>query len=304
MNKIKVVISGLLFPVTMLHYFWRAFERREDVDLRVVGPFFNDYIPWKGGMRLSMRYVKTPHIALDRTLANHSGMSPILIQDQLPWEPDLWLQIDAGWWVQKPRAKVVAHIATDPHVLDYDRQRRECDIFFNMQTPYMKQGDHYLPYAYDKEIHYPIFVEKIYHAALIGLQYESRSLLVNRLRQKGLNVFYETGIVYDEYRVAYNQSHVALSWSSLLDMPARVWEAFGMSVPLVTNRVPDLSNWFVEGEHYLGFDNVNEAEGKVMTLLNDPEYAAEMADSAYRKVEKFHSWDNRVDEILNVCKLI
>jgi len=304
MNKKRIVISGLIFPVTMLHFFWRAFERREDVDLRVVGPFSNDWIPWKGGIRLPMRYVKYPHIPLPQNLSGSVGMSPAFIQGQLPWEPDLWIQIDAGWWLQKPKATVVAHIATDPHVLNYDRQRKECDVFFNMQTPYMKPGDRYLPYAYDKEIHYPILADKVYNAALVGLQYETRTKLVNRLRQGGLRVYYETGIVYDEYREIYNQSDVALSWSSLLDMPARVWEAFAMSVPLVTNRVPDLSNWFVEKDHFLGFNDVDEAERQVRTLLNDPEYAAEMSENVYRKVTAAHSYDHRVNEILSVCKII
>jgi len=304
MNKKRIVISGLIFPVTMLHFFWRAFERREDVDLRVVGPFSNDWIPWKGGIRLPMRYVKYPHIPLPQNLSGSVGMSPAFIQGQLPWEPDLWIQIDAGWWLQKPKATVVAHIATDPHVLNYDRQRKECDVFFNMQTPYMKPGDRYLPYAYDKEIHYPILADKVYNAALVGLQYETRTKLVNRLRQGGLSVYYETGIVYDEYREIYNQSDVALSWSSLLDMPARVWEAFAMSVPLVTNRVPDLSNWFVEKDHFLGFNDVDEAERQVRTLLNDPEYAAEMSENVYRKVTAAHSYDHRVNEILSVCKII
>src|SRR3990167_922959 len=297
MNKKRIVISGLIFPVSMLHFFWRAFEKREDVDLRVVGPFSNDWLPWKGGIRLPMRYVKYPHIPLPQNLSGSVGMSPAFIQGQLPWEPDLWIQIDAGWWLQKPKATVVAHIATDPHVLNYDRQRKECDVFFNMQTPYMKPGDRYLPYAYDKEIHYPILANKVYNAALVGLQYETRTKLVNRLRQGGLSVYYETGIVYGEYRGVYNQSEGALSWSSLLDMPARVWEAFAMSVPLVTNRVPDLSNWFVEGDHYLGFNDVDEAEKQVRTLLNDPEYAEEMSDSAYRKVTSSHSWDHSVQQI-------
>ena len=304
MRKIRVVVSGLLFPVTMLHYFWRAFERREDIDLKVVGPFFGDWIPWKGGLRLPTRYVKYPTIPLPQEYAGSQGLNPSFIEAQLPWKPDLWLQVDAGWWLKKPDAGVVAHVATDPHVLNYDRQRNECDVFFNMQTPYMKNGDKYLPYAFDPEIHYPILTDKIYDATLLGLQYENRNQLVGRLRQRGLNVLYETGVVYDEYRVAYNQARGALSWSSLLDTPTRVYEAMAIATPLVCNRTPDLSNFFVERDHYLGFDSVDEAEQQVMYLLNDPEFAAEMSDNAYRKVIAGHSWDKRVEQILDNCKLL
>ena len=31
-------------------------------------------------------------------------------------------------------------------------------------------------------------------------------------------------------RQKYNESKIALSWSSLEDLPARVWEAFGMGL--------------------------------------------------------------------------
>jgi len=58
----------------------------------------------------------------------------------------------------------------------------------------------------------------------------------------------------------------------------------------------------LERDHYLGFDDVDEAEKQVMYLLNDPECAAEMSDNAYRKVEAGHSWDHRVESILEICK--
>jgi spore maturation protein CgeB len=125
---------------------------------------------------------------------------------------------------------------------------------------------------------------------------------MSALERKGYKIKYEIGLCFDEYRQAYNQSKVAFSWSSMLDLPARIWEAFAMGVPLVTNHVPDLNTFFVKGEHYLGFETVDEAVRQVEFLLNNPEHAKIMADTAQRKV-KPHTWDNRISQILNTCRL-
>ena len=119
-----------------------------------------------------------------------------------------------------------------------------------------------------------------------------------------MDVYYDIGQVYDEYRLIYNQSRVALSWSSLKDTPTRVFEAFGMKSPLVANRTPDLPTFFVEGEHYLGFDDEVEATIQVEKLLRAPDFAEEIAQNALRKVRSAHSWDHRITQLLETCRLI
>lgn len=304
MRKIKVVISGIHYPLSMMKYFIRAFQRRKDVELFTVGPYTGDFIPWAGGMRIPNKYIESPDVALPVSYINQRGMNPSFIEAQLPWEPDLWIQIDAGWWLRKPKATVVAHIATDPHVLNYDEQRRNCDIFFSMQMSYMKNGDRYLPYAVDPLAHYPIALDKKYDGCLIGLHYENRNSLVNALRNSGYEIYYSIGEIFDEFTLAYNESRVALNWSSLNDLNARTFEALGMSLALLTNRVSDLSNFFVEGEHYLGFDNVEEAKAQFKRLIDDPAMAEEIAFNGYRKVMAAHTYDHRIEQILESCKLL
>jgi len=302
---IKVAIFGIFYPLAMLRYFWDALEDRDDVELWTCGPFTGNWIPWNGGMTIPQKYVKTPDFPLPAEMINKE-MPPGIVENQMPWTPDLSLVIDAGFhFNSRPPGRIVAHIKTDPHVLGmwYKPFRKYVDYSFTMQTPYMEKDDFYLPYAYSRRYHYPENREKIYDACMIGLKYNQRNRLVRALRAKGLNVYYDLGVVYDEYRKTYGQSKIALSWSSLQDLPARVWEAFGMGLPLVTNRVPDLPTFFVEGEHYLGFDNVQEAVKQVDFLLNNPEFANEMADAGYRKV-KSHTWNARIQQILETVKLI
>jgi len=115
-------------------------------------------------------------------------------------------------------------------------------------------------------------------------------------------VHYSIGEVYDEYRIANNKARVGLNWSSLLDMNARAWELAGMALPMVINRVPDLPNFFIEKEHYLGFNNIDEAEKQVLKALMDDEIREEIGAAARRKVLS-HTWDARVEQILETVKL-
>lgn len=302
----KVALSFLIYPMTMAHWFWRAFERREDVELFVVGPYFADWIPWGGGMTLPIRYVKQPNLPLPRQAATFH-IHPQMIVDKVPKDLDLWIQIDAGWhFSARPPAQRVVHIQTDPHVLKqtYALPKSYSDISYCMQNCYREDDEYFLPYAYDPEIHCYQDVDKEYDACLIGLLYDHRKQLIEMLRSEGLKVYYNLGDIYDMYRIRYNQSHVALSWSSLLDTPARVWEAFGMQIPLVCNRTPDMKMWFNEGEDYLGFDDVYEADHKVWALIEEPDVAKTRAESAYNKVKDAHTWDKRVETILRDTGLL
>jgi hypothetical protein len=257
-------------------------------------------------MNIPMKYVHPPTVPLPK---QSIGISPSynMVKSLLSNDLDLALCIDAGWhFCDKPKAKVVALVKTDPHAISdvhYSVPANYSDVVFNMQEIYRKDGEILLPYAYSPRIHFSEDREKLYDACLIGLHYDTRSALVQRLRNRGLEVYYAIGAVYDQYREKYNQSKIALSWSSKQDIPARVFESWGMRLPLVTNRLPDLSLFANEGEHYLGFDTLDEAEQQVMTLLKDKKFRDGLAQRGYDNA-KGQTWDARVQTILETVGLI
>lgn len=307
-RKIRVVFGNMWYPVSMGMYFHRAFQRRSDVELFTYGPFTGDYIPWMFGMRLPQKYVYTPDLPFPQSTCNKYGVIPSgLVEAQLPWKnPDLWVQVDGGFHLaNRPKADKVVHIQTDPHVLKgiYQFPKSYSDISYSMQEFYMEAGEKYLPYAYDPTVHYREELPIQYDACLIGLQYPQRNSLVNLLRGMGLSVYFDTGKVYDEYRQIYSSSKIALNWSTLQDMPARFWEALGMGLPLVSNNLPDAKNFFVEGEDYLGFDDLQQAGRQVMSLIADPEKAKKIAESGWNKIRP-HTYDARVEQILKDVELL
>jgi len=112
-----------------------------------------------------------------------------------------------------------------------------------------------------------------------------------------LRVFYSIGQIFDEYREEYNKSWVGINWSSKLDMNARVWELAAMGVLAVENTVPDMRSFFVPGEHYLEFTDVDGAEKQVLRALSDKDMLQEIVDNAHSKVQH-HTWDARIQQIL------
>lgn len=303
-DKIKIVFSFIAYPMAIARFFERALERRDDVELFTVGPYTRNYIPWGGGMDLPMKYAKAPDLPLP---SSSMGRVPWpLIKGNLPWEPDLILEVDAGFYIfPKPDVGIVAHVATDPHALGYDAQRSYADFFFNMQTPYMKDGDIYLPYAYDPTLHYPMNIEKDYDAVLLGLHYPNRTEWVRRLESVGYKVYYDLGPVFDEYREICNRGKVGLNWSSRRDLVCRVWELMAMRVPVVTNHVPDMNQFFEDQVDYVGFDTMDEAVLATKALLNNREYRESVAEQGYQVVTNGgHTWDDRVQFILERAGLL
>ena len=304
-DKIKVVLSAAWYPLCIARYFLSALERDERIDVKFVGPFTGADIPWKPGMKLPEKYVRIPDVPLSRNMIGNTRVHPGIVERQLGWDKvDLWINADSNFCFTRPEiADHVVTLGVDPHVLSYDFQRTQCDQFYSMQAAYTKPGDKILYYAASEEFHYPEDREKIYDVALVGLQYENRTKLVNRLRSKGLKVFYEIGAVYDEYRMIYNQSRLAISWSSLDDLIARVFESLAMQIPLVTNRVSDLENHFEDGKHLYIFDNLDQAEARVHMALANYDDALQTAHNGYRKVVGGYLYKHRIEQILQDFEL-
>lgn len=292
----KVVLSFIYFPMAIGRYFEHALLRRNDVELFTVGPYTGPWIPWNGGMSLKHKYAKQPTLPLP---ADGLKTVPVsFIEHQLPWKPDLWLQVDAGFYLSgKPKHGKNVIVGTDPHVLNYDHQRTLADTFYCMQACYTKPGDKYLPYAYDPLWHCPEDQPRNFDVCLLGLHYPNRNRLVDALRERGVKVYYDLGPSFDEARELYNQAPIGLNWSSLNDLTARVFELLGMRRLAVVNHVPDLGRFFEDGKDLVAFDSLGEAVEKVLYYLEHENERETIVRRGHEMVRP-HSWDARIETIL------
>ncbi len=309
MNRLNIGITYIAYPVAMARYFHEALLRREDVQVFSAGPYTGRSIPWNGGMHLPEKYLLKPTKTMPMT--SPPMVSYPLLEKEAPWPIDLWIEVNAGLTaIGKPSAPL-ALVLTDPHVLSdfYVAQRGRADYVFGMQSPYLSPGDILLPYGYSPEWHRQTripFANREYDVALIGLHYPQRTALVERLRQPnnhphrdgaGFNVFYDIGQAYDDAEAIYHSTRVGFNWSSKLDTTARCFELMAFGIPAVMNRVPDLMRMFKDREDFLGFDTEDEAVAMIHALLNDPEWA-EQVGAAGRKAVEPHTWDARIEQIL------
>lgn len=289
--------------MAILRYFEAALKRREDIELTTVGVFTGRKIPWSGGMLLPSHCARSPDVVLPA--ACKKGTPLAMAKSKLDFKPDLWIQVDAGMWLdgRLPGTQMVG-IGTDPHVLNYDQQRKRADRFFCMQRVYSQPGDIYLPYAYDPIWHCPseYKVHPRYDACLLGLHYTQRDRWVEQLRKIGMKVCYDLGPVFLAARALYLESKVGLNWSSLDDLVARVFEVTAMGLPLVTNHVTDLAEFFKPQEDVCVFHNLNEAVRLVTYLVDNEEARLEIARKGHQAV-KPHTYDARVQQVLEECGL-
>lgn len=306
-GKLKIALTYISYPVAMARYFHEALLRRDDVDVWCAAPYTGRAIPWAGGMQLPERYIRKPDLPL--AVSGVPTVAYPILENQKPWLPDLWLEINAGLiGAGAPTSAPLALVLTDPHVLGqhYASCRPRARWVFGMQTPYLQAGDIWLPYAYDPIWHSetPIHArDRKYDAALIGLQYDQRNRLVKRLRGDGHKVFYELGLAYEDARDIYHNTVVGLNWSSLQDTTARVFELMAMGIAPVLNRVPDLMTMFKDEQDFLGFDSEDEAVSHVNELLFDLDWADDIGRNA-REAVLPHSWDARVQQILEDTGLV
>jgi hypothetical protein len=301
MNKIRVLALSLWYPLSMSRFFEKALKHHPNIELKTTGVYTAEWIPWLGGVTLPSKYAIPPDVPLPFP-PNVGRVSYDFVKAQLDnWKPDIVLSIDAGInWIDKPSDGLVATIATDPHALNYDHQRKISDKFFNMQAAYSEQKDIYLPYAYSKYDCYPNdAVEKDLDAVLIGMPYPQREEWKQALKNRGVNVYMENGAVYDEARALYNRTNIGLNWSSLNDLNCRAFELPAFGLYSVMNRVPDMNRFHVF-DHCGIFTNLNEAVEMVLWAKDNPSLAKEQAAKAYEAVLP-HTYDARVQQVLEDC---
>lgn len=304
-EKVRVLLLQIHYPLTMGSYFIKALQHREDVDLKIVGPYTGSFIPWLGGMNLPMKYALPPDIPLPFS-PNVGEVNYEMVAAQLgDWKPDLILNIDAGiHWKYKPNTGYIVTVGTDPHVLNdsYDVPRSYSDKFFNMQKVYSKPEDIYLPYAYSKYDFFPqdiVNPDDAVDAVLIGMPYAQRVEWVNQLRARGVKVLFENGPVFDEAREMYNRGKIGLNWSSKDDLNCRAFELPALKLFPVTNWVTDMKEYPI-GMFGHVFTTMDEAIEIVVWAKEHPEEAKREAEFAYNVV-KPHTYDARVQTILEEC---
>lgn len=80
----------------------------------------------------------------------------------------------------------------------------------------------------------------------------------------------------------------------------RPFEALACGIPLICSPWNDAEHLFRPGSDYLIANNGNEMKRQMRTILNDPQFAAEVARNGLDTIRKRHTCAHRVDELLRI----
>lgn len=112
-----------------------------------------------------------------------------------------------------------------------------------------------------------------------------------------------TAEVMREASVIYRCSEINLNISLrsiLTGIPLRSFEIMGSKGFLLSNYQRDADEYFINGTDYVYYTDYEDLERKVDYYLTHPKERKEIADNGYRKVKEYHTYQNRVDTILEI----
>ncbi len=338
----NILMSYRHYSVSMPRYFRFALEKMGH-KIWSVG-HFEETIPWdKRSKEDQIEYFR-PYWDVPNLDVPDSPFYPAEIAVDTArsegFEPDLILSGDAGFALEGANRMGIrnAIILTDMHALPshYEVSTLSYDIVIGMTHHYRKDYSllpgkierpvFFVPYGFDSDRHYwegTDFANRPHDVCIISaLLYNQRLHALASFEQAGLDVLWDSGLLYQQATAAYNQAVISFNWSSRLDLPARFWEGLATRNLVLTNRVPDLAQFpdLKEGVHYVAYGDPNIDYGDPHTSPDDlakavkeckdlalyysdhRDEAWEIASAGFSQVwSGNHSYLQRTGLVMNIC---
>lgn len=190
----------------------------------------------------------------------------------------------------------------DDHVRDYRREWFDHYFLAHRNVSVMDwQADMtHLPCSYDPTLHTPSpipFEDRAYDVCMIGVMYEHRWQLVQALRDAGFKVLAGTGLVYENYRDAYQNARISLCLSSNGDVAQRVFETARMGCVVMSDNCADYPILKPDGIWLLDDLTPETVVQAVRDVLHEPEHAQAMIARSMAWAEPY-SWDNAARKVV------
>lgn len=156
------------------------------------------------------------------------------------------------------------------------------------------------------------FGERQYDVAMVGSQldaaggvYERRQALVADVRgaRPPDRVAFESEVDAQRMAAVYAQARIVLNEGGSRHYPItmRVFEAVGAGALLLTDDLPGTDQIFTPGLHYRVLES--DVPAQIRDLVDDGEGSGATAEAAHRHAIGRHSYDHRVDELLEIVAM-
>ncbi|MDZ4859797.1 MAG: glycosyltransferase [Candidatus Hydrogenedentes bacterium] len=302
----NICIAGQAAPVAWMPHLVSAFQKRGNVI--TIGPV-PSIVPI-GSMPESWPAPGHIDCPLDQIRS---------LLDVLPpgWVPDILVTVSGGG----VPLLTCTHDLSCPTVfysvdtwqcyMDY-REALHYDIVFAGQRAFVPllraagcQHVSWLPLACEPAVHNPLRMVKTSDIGFVGGTREPvhwrRRALLDALRARH-SVIVHDGLYGDSMRRALAECKLVFNHSAVDDVNMRIFEVLAMGGALLTNRTSQTSglfDLFTEGEHLIVYDDEKDLLAKASHFVTQDAECMRIAMAGKSLVHREHTYDHRVDTILN-----
>lgn len=188
------------------------------------------------------------------------------------------------------------------------------DVVLVAQKDYLPEFQSHHPYAFwlplnsFSQVHFDRGLERAVPVSFVGslnpAMHPERARFFDALRQR-VPVEVQAGLNHEELSRLYNRSKLVVNQCVHLDLNYRVFEAMGNGAMLITPRIQNgMLELFTEGKELVTFapGDVEEAARLVHYYLEHDEERQAIAEAGRRAIERAHTLEHRLDQILTLVK--
>ena len=232
-------------------------------------------------------------------------------------EDALGLPLD--WYPSSPNAYWVSDAHINEPAYKYRMETaKKFDHVFVAQREFIesfvrdgvsREKIHYLPHAFEPDCYKPYDIINKWDWCFIGHPNSPHRIdLLDRLCKEFPNwyVGWRNAAVpgynaLDDIAWKMSQSKVGVNFSVNKDLNMRVFETMGTKTCLLTDRLPDIEEYFEDGKDLILFDSIEDAVQKMKMLLENDLLRIGISNNGYQKVLNNHTYMHRAKEMLKVC---
>lgn len=143
--------------------------------------------------------------------------------------------------------------------------------------------------------------------SFVGGLHGQRKSYIDFLNNKGLQINNPRNCSFEEMLWEYQRSKICLNFSrcsvgSDNQMKARLFEVVGSKSLLVTERCPNLENYFIEDKEAIFFSSANELYEKISFLKSNDDILNKITEAGYNRFKEEHTSKKRLSKLLSRVK--
>ena len=127
----------------------------------------------------------------------------------------------------------------------------------------------------------------------------NRSYILSKLETK-FNLKKDIWKLGDDMVKSINGYKIHFNQTLSNDINYRVFETMGCNTLMLTNNTENINTFFSDMENIVIYNNENELFEKLEFLSSNNDLITKISDSGYKLVKDKHTYDNRVDVLLNI----